>query len=329
MRRREFLAGTALILGLAKARAQSSASMPRLGWLMTTSRPVPPNYPAFIEALELHGWLEGKTIQIDRRSISDGPDRATSQEAQAKELVALQPDVIYVGTSQAVDAVRRKTTTIPIVFVAVNDPLAAGFVSSLAHPGGNITGFANFEPSVIGKMIELLKEVVPDLSRVALMYNAGAMRDWIISGATVSEAARVHSVEVIDTPVQDEGEIERTFEILGEDHQAVAVIVLADGYLMGRRDLIATSAAHYRVPTISPFSAFSSAGCLVSYGSSLTEQARQAAGYVDRILRGAHPADLPVQMPTKYELTINLKAAKALGLTVPPTLLARADEVIE
>src|SRR5258708_14002059 len=209
----------------------------------------------------------------------------------------------------------------------------AGFVSSLAHPGGNITGFANFEPSAIGKMIALLKEIVPRIRTIAFMYSnkfisGNFTRDWIIPRETTDAAAKAHSVELIDTPAGNEQEIEHTFEKFGEDPTA-AVIILADGFFVGRRNLIVTSAARYRVPTIYPFSLFPSADGLVSYGNDLDEQARQAAGYVDRSARVANAADLPVQMPTKYEFVINLKAANALGINFPPSLLASADEVIE
>jgi putative tryptophan/tyrosine transport system substrate-binding protein len=331
MRRRAFIAGAALTLGLAKAHAQSSASLPRLAWL-TTNRSQLTGSP-FIDALGKLGWTEGKTIKIERRYAGDEADRAATLEARAKEIVALKPDVIFTGTSPAVDAIRRETKTIPIVFVGVNNPLAAGFVSSLAHPGGNITGFANIEPSAFGKMIALLKEIVPRIRTVAFIYSnkfiAGNFtRDWIISREATDAAANAHSIELIDTPVGNEQEIEQAFKKLGEDPTA-AVIILADGYFVGRRNLIVTSAARYRVPTIYPFSLFASAGGLMSYGNNLDEQLRQAAGYVDRILRGAIAADLPVQMPTKYEFVINLKAAKALGVDFPPSLLSSADEVIE
>jgi putative ABC transport system substrate-binding protein len=334
MKRREFIAGTALMLSLAKARAQSSGALPRLGWLITNPpNNANPNQGAFIDALLKLGWIEGKTIQIERRYIGEEPDRAATMEARAKEIVAFKPDVIFTGTSPAVEALRRETKTIPIVFIGVNNPLAAGFVSSLAHPGGNITGFANVEPSAFGKMIALLKEIDPRVRTVAFMYSnryisGNFTRDWIISREATDAAATAHSIELIDTPAGNEQEIERTFLKLGEDPTA-AVVILADGYFVSRRDLIVSSAARHRVPTIYPFSVFASAGGLMSYGNSLVEQNRQAAGYVDRILKGANAADLPVQMPTKYEFVINLKAANALGINFPPSLLASADEVIE
>ena len=331
MKRRDFIVGTALTLCLDIARAQSSASLPRLAWL-TTNRSQLTGSP-FIDALEKLGWSDGKNIQIERRYAGDEADRAATLEARAKEIVALKPDVIFTGTSPAVDALRRETKTIPIVFVGVNNPLAAGFVSSLAHPGGNITGFANIEPSAFGKMIALLKEVVPRIRTVAFIYSnkfigGSFTRDWIISRDATDAAAKAHSIKITDTPVGNELEIENAFEKIGNDPTA-AVIILADGYFVGLRNFIVTSAARYRVPTIYPFSLFASAGGLMSYGNNLDEQLRQAAGYVDRILRGAVAADLPVQMPIKYEFVINLKAADALGIDFPPSLLSSADEVIE
>jgi putative ABC transport system substrate-binding protein len=291
----------------------------------------PPQGMPFIDGLTKLGWIDGKTIRIDRRFVDDEGDRVATLEARAKEIVALKPDVILTGSSPAVDALRRETRTIPIVFVGVNNPLAADFVSSLAHPGGNITGFANVEPTTIGKMIELLKQAAPRTKAIAFMYSSTYIsfkRDWLIPEQATDEAAKAYSVKLLDTPVGSEQEIDRTFAKLGED-QTTAVIILADVYLLQQRNLIVTSAARYRIPTIYPFPVFPAAGGLMSYGNNLAEQFRQAAGYVDRILKGANPGDLPVQMPTKYELVINIKAANALGISVPPSLLATADRVIE
>jgi putative tryptophan/tyrosine transport system substrate-binding protein len=334
MKRRNFIIGSALSLGLASARAQPSVGLPRLGWLMPSPPTNPPQGMQFIEALAKLGWIEGKTIQIDRRYVvGEAADRAAALEARAKEIVALGPDVIFTGTSPAVEAVRRETRTIPIVFVGVNNPLGAQFVSSLAHPGGNITGFANVEPTTIGKMIELLKEVAPRIQAVAFMYSkiyagGGFRREWVISQETTDQAAKTYSVQLLDTPVENEQEIDRAFAKLGAD-QTTAAIILADAYFLQQRNLLITSAARYRVPTIYPFPIFPSTGGLMSYGNNLAEQLPQAAGYVDRILRGAHPGDLPVQMPTEYELVINTKTANALGITVPPSLLSTADKLIE
>jgi putative ABC transport system substrate-binding protein len=298
---------------------------------MPTPPANPPQGMPFIEALAKLGWIDGETIRIERRYGSDTADQVATLEARAKEIVALRPDVIFTATSPAIAAVRHQTDSIPIVFVGVNNPLAAGFVSSLAHPGGNITGFANVEPTTIGKMIELLKEVTPRTRAVALMYGSTYVnfkRDWIVSQETTDEAARTYSVVLLDTPISNEQEIDRAFAKFGEE-QTTAVIILADVYLLQQRKLIVASAARYRVPTIYPFPVFPSMGGLMSYGSNLPDQFRQAAGYVDRILKGARPGDLPVQMPTRYELIINLKAANALGISVPPSLLSTADKVIE
>jgi putative tryptophan/tyrosine transport system substrate-binding protein len=337
LRRRDFVIGSALSLGLARAHAQSPAKPPLLGWLMPWPPTNPPQGMPFLEALVKLGWIDGKTIQIERRYVTgDAADRAAALEAQAREIVALGPDVIFTATSPAVDAIRRQTSTIPIVFIGVNNPLGAHFIASLAHPGGNITGFATVEPTTIGKMIGLLKEVAPRIRSVALMYSnvyAGGGREWIVSEETTDQAAKNYSVELVDAPVENEGDIDRAFARFGEaksgEDQTTAVIILADAHLLQQRNLIVTSAAKHRIPAIYPFPIFPSSGGLMSYGSNLPEQFRQAAGYVDRILKGAHPGDLPAQMPTGYELIINMKTANALGITVPASLISTADRVIE
>jgi len=331
MNRRDFILGSALAICSGRAHAQSSAAPRKIGWLLPTPPTNPPQGIAFIETLAKLGWIEGQSIQIERRYAGDAADEAATLKARAKELVALKPEIIFTATSPAVDALRRETTTIPIVFVGVNNPLAADFVSSLAHPGGNITGFANVEPTTIGKMIELLKDVAPRTRAVAILYGSTYVnfkRDWIISQDATDTAAKALSVELSYIPVGNEQDIDHAFERFGRD-QTTAVIILADVYLLQQRKLVVASAAQHRVPTIFPFPIFTSIGGLMSYGSSLPEQFQQAAGYVDRILKGANPGDLPVQMPTKYELVINMKAANALAVTVPPSLLATADKVIE
>jgi putative tryptophan/tyrosine transport system substrate-binding protein len=337
MKRRDFIIGSAISLGLGGAHAQSRAKLPLLGWLIPSPPTNPPLGMPFFDALAKLGWIDGKTIQIERRYIAgDVADRAKALEAQAKEIVALGPDVILTGTSPAVEAIRRETATIPIVFIGVNNPLGAHFIASLAHPGGNITGFANVEPTTIGKMIGLLKEVAPRTRSVALMHSnvyAGGKREWIVSEEATDQAAKNYSVELIDAPVENEADIDRAFVRFAEAKpgadQTTAVIILADAYLLQQRNLIVTSAAKYRIPAIYPFPAFPSSGGLMSYGNNLPEQFRQAAGYVDRILKGTRPGDLPVQMPTMYELIINMKTATALGITVPASLLSTADRVIE
>jgi putative tryptophan/tyrosine transport system substrate-binding protein len=330
MKRRSFIAGGALSLCLAGAHAQSDAPR-RLGWLMPSPPASPKEGMPFIEALANLGWVDGKTIQIERCNAGDPADPAATLEARAKEIVALQPDVIFTASSPAVDALRHETRTIPIVFIGVNNPVGADFVASLAHPGGNITGFANVEPTVAGKMIELLTEIAPRTRNIAFVYSStytSFKRDWILSQEATDQAAKSYSVGLSYVPVADEREIDRVFAKLGED-QATAAIVLADVYLLQRPKLVVASAARYRVPAIFPFPVFPSVGGLMSYGSKLPDQFREAAGYVDRILKGANPGDLPVQMPTEYELVINMKAATALGISVPPSLLSTADRVIE
>jgi putative ABC transport system substrate-binding protein len=331
MRRRNFIVGSALSLSLAGVRAQSSRELPRIAWLQPAPPTNPPQGISFIETLAQLGWIDGKTIQIERRYVADAADPEATLDARAKEIVALKPGVIFTASSPAVEALRRETSTIPIVFVAVNNPLGAEFVSSIAHPGGNITGFANVEPTTVGKMIELLKQVAPRTRTIAFMYGnvyVRFKRDWIISEEATDEAAKTYSVKLFDAPVASEQDIEQAFAKFAAD-QTTAVIIVADTYLLAVRNLIISCAARYRVPAIFPFPIFPSSGGLMSYGSSLAEQFRQAAGYVDRILKGESPGDLPVQMPTDYEFIINLKAANALGLTIPPSLLSTADKVIE
>ena len=331
MRRRDFIAGGALSLGLGRVRAQSTTSFPRLVWLVPSPPTNPPQGMPFIDTLGQLGWIDGKTIQIERRYVDDAPDRVAMLDARAREVVALKPDVIFTATSPVVDALRRETSTIPIVFMGVNNPLAAGFVASVAHPGGNVTGFTNVEPSTIGKMIELLKQVAPQTRTVALMYGktyVNFKREWIIQQDATDEAAKTYAVELVDAPVENEADIDRAFATFG-GNRTTAVMVLADIYLLEQRSFVVASAARSRVPTIFPFPAFPAAGGLMSYGSNLPDQFRDAAGYVDRILRGIEPGDLPVQMPTKYQLVLNAKTASALGITFPPTLLAIADNVIE
>jgi putative tryptophan/tyrosine transport system substrate-binding protein len=333
MKRRDFVIGSALSLGFGGAQAQSPAKLPRVGWLIPSPPTNPPQGMPFIDALAKLGWIDGKTIQIERRYVvGEAAERPAALEARAREIVALGPDVILTGTSPAVEAIRCETATIPIIFMGVNNPLGAHFIASLAHPGGNITGFANVEPTTIGKMIGLLKEVAPRTRSVALMHSnvyAGGKREWIVSQEATDQAAKNYSVELTDAPVENEADIDRAFAKFSGEDQTTAVIILADAFLLQQRNLIVTSAAKYRIPTIYPFPIFPASGGLMSYGSNLPEQFRQAAGYVDCILKGARPGDLPVQMPTMYELIINMKTANALGITVPASLVSTADKVIE
>jgi putative ABC transport system substrate-binding protein len=248
--------------------------------------------------------------------------------AEAAELVSQKPDVIVASSTPAVEAVRAETRTIPILFVQVVDPVAAGFVASLARPGGNLTGITNFEFSMGGKWLQILKDISPRLARVAVLYNpetapfAGSLL------RSVEAAAPAFAMEPTDTPVQDKVGTERAIDAFAQGSNG-GLLVLPDVSTLLHRDLIISRAAQHRLPAVYPFRFFAVNGGLVSYGVEAADTYRQIASYVDRILRGAKPEELPVQAPTKFELTINLKTAKALGLTMPPTLLATADEVIE
>jgi putative tryptophan/tyrosine transport system substrate-binding protein len=247
--------------------------------------------------------------------------------AQAAELMSLKPDVIVAGSTPVVAALRAETSTIPIVFVQVVDPVAAGFVASLARPGGNITGVTNFEFMVGTKWLEILKEIFPQIVRVAVLYSpktapyAGSLL------RSISLAAPSFAMDLTDTPARDTAEMERAIDGFVQPNSGL--LVLPDATTLSHRNLIIARAAQHRLPAIYPFRYFALSGGLVSYGTDSAEAHRQAASYVDRILRGTKPEDLPVQAPIKFELVVNLRTAKALGLDVPPTLLARADEVIE
>jgi putative ABC transport system substrate-binding protein len=328
MRRREFitLLGGAAAWPLA-ARAQQRERMRRVGVLMTTVVDDPEGlarHTAFAQGLQQWGWLVGRNIQIDIRWGATTPDRA---RRYATELVALAPDVILATGSVTVGPLLEATRSIPIVFVLVPDPVAAGFVDSLARPGGNATGFINFEYGISAKWLELLKEVSPGVKRV------GVIRDPTLAvgagqfGAMQSVAPSL-GIELSPLQVRDDTEIERTVTTFARSPGG-GIIVTGSALAIAHRNLIVTLAARHKLPAVYFGRPFAVGGGLMSYGPVFLEQYRQAAGYVDRILKGEKPADLPVQAPTKYELVINLRAAKALGLEVPPTLLATADEVIE
>jgi putative ABC transport system substrate-binding protein len=330
MTRREFIAlvGSTATLWPRAAVAQRAGKVQRIGilygQLMSGAGTASDN--AFRRGLQELGWTDGRNVRIDYHSAANAPDRIS---AFAKELVELQPDVILGESTPVVAALLGETHTIPIVFVHVPDPVASGFVQSLARPGGNVTGFTFInDDSVVGKWLGLLKEIAPHLARVAFLFNpdataAGGSRVW----APLEAAASSLAVEVIRAPVHDDTEIAAVFEGLGRELPG-GLIVAPDVFTLIHVPLIVSLATRYRVPAIYPWRYGSWYG-LMSYGIDMANVFRQAASYVDRILRGAKPADLPVQQPTKFELVINLKTAKALGLAVPPSLLARADEVIE
>ena len=328
MSRREFitLLGGAAAWPLA-ARAQQSGPTRRIGVLMnlTADDPMTPvRVTAFAQGLQELGWIAGRNVRIDYRWGAGDPDLFRKY---ATELVALGPDVIVGSTTSIVRELQRATPALPIVFVGVIDPVGGGLVASLARPGGNATGFALFEYGMSGKWLELLKEIAPRSTRVAVIRDPTATGG---SGqlAAIQVVAPSFGVELSPVDTRDADGIERAVSALARETNA-GLIVTGSTSALAHRELIINLVARYPLPAIYPFRPFVAGGGLAYYGADSADQFRRAAGYVDRILKGEKPADLPVQAPTKYELVINLKTAKALGLTVPPTLLARADEVIE
>jgi putative ABC transport system substrate-binding protein len=326
MKRREFitLVGGAAAWPLA-ARAQQPERMRRIGVLMGSEQSDSDSQvrlAAFRQVLRQLGWTEGRNIQIDERWGAANPLRT-----YVAELVGSAPDAVLAHTAPVVAAVKRETRTVPTVFVMVPAPVEIGLVASLARPGGNITGFTHFELTMAGKWLEVLKEISSRVKRVAFLLHpehpawAGYLR-------TVKDAASSFDVEVIPAGIRDAGEIDRVIDSFAREPNG-GLFVLPDIVTYVHRELIIALAAGHRLPAIYPFRYFPAAGGLMSYGADPVDMFRRAAAYIDRILKGEKPADLPVQAPTKYELVINLKTAKALGIEVPPTLLARADEVIE
>ena len=329
MRRREFitmLGGAAAIHPLI-ARAQQPERMRRIGILLPAAADdaeFQARFGAFLQALALLGWTIGRNVRIDTRW-------ATTDVAEirrhAAELAALAPDVILAHAATTVGPLLEATRTVPVVFPTVIDPVGAGYVDSLARPGGNVTGFISFEYSLSGKWLELLKEIAPGLTRVAVLRNAatpsGPGQFGVIQAVAPSLRVEVNAVNVLDA-----GEIERAVAAFARAPNG-GLIVTASPLAQRHRDLIVALAARHKLPAVYNERYFVAAGGLISYGSDRTEQYRRAAAYVDRILKGEKPADLPVQAPTKYETVLNLKTAKALGLDIPATVLTRADEVIE
>jgi putative ABC transport system substrate-binding protein len=309
------------------ARAQQGERVRRIGWLTSQAAddPVPQAYiAALLQGLQEFGWTVGRNVRIDYRW---GAANAELKRRYAAELIALAPDVVVTTGDSNTGPLLQASRTVPIVFVLVPDPVGAGFVTSLARPGGNATGFMNFEFGMSGKWPELLKQIVPSVTRMAVLRDPSA-------GASMAQLGAIHAVapslrvEASPIDLRGAGEIERAIaEFARTPHGGL--IVLPSGLSSIHRELIIGLAARHRLPTVYPFRFFVEDGGLVCYGPDAIDQLRRAAGYVDRILKGEKPGDLPVQAPTKYELVINLKTAKTLGLEVPSTLLARADEVIE
>jgi putative tryptophan/tyrosine transport system substrate-binding protein len=329
MRRRAFitlLGGAAAAWPLA-ARAQQTERARRVGILMNAAAEDSEGQSyvaAFQEGMQELGWSVGRNLRIDLRW---GGNEADRWRQYADELVGLSPDVIVAAGGAIVSRLQRVSRTVPIVFAQSIDPVGAGVVASLARPGGNATGFAQFEYSLSGKWAELLREIVPGLKRIGVLRepaNPAGIGQWAI----IQAAATAAGMEVSPLAVREPGEIERGVAGFAREPNGGLVVAVGSSTTLHRGAIIA-SAARHQLPAIYAYRYFVTGGGLISYGPDLLGQYRRAAGYVDRILKGEKPADLPVQSPTTYNLTINLKTAKALGLTVPPTLLARADEVIE
>jgi putative tryptophan/tyrosine transport system substrate-binding protein len=311
------------------ARAQQPERMRRVGALMSQGEADPVaqvRYAAFLQGLQQSGWEVGRNLRLDTRWTA-AVGSAERMRQSAAELAALAPDVILATGSAATAPLLHATRSIPIVFVHTPDPVGSGFVSSMSRPGGNATGFINFEYAIGAKWLELLKEIAPRVTRAAIVRDAAIAAGIGMWGAIQAVAPSL-GIDVVPVNVHEVGEIERAIAAFAQIPNG-GMIVTGSGLAITHRDLIVTLAARHKLPAVYFERAFVAVGGLASYGADLVEQYRQAAGYVDRILKGEKPSDLPVQAPTKYELVINLKTANALGLEVPPTLLARANEVIE
>jgi putative ABC transport system substrate-binding protein len=326
IKRREFIAG----LGSAAAWplavwAQQGDRIRRIGMLVPyDENVVKPRVSAFTQALAGIGWTDGRNVRMDLRYAGADANRI---RALAAQLVGLQPDIIFSVATPATLALQRETQTIPIVFAGVSDPVASGIVAQLDHPGGNITGFAYLEASVGGKWVELLSEIAPGLKRAAFMINPDTLPVSFYM-PSLEAASLSLKVELIHAPVHDDAEIETAIVALGREPRG-GLVVMPDVFMEVHRVPIISAAARNNVPAVYWQSSFARDGGLLSYGPDPVDPWPRAASYVDRILRGAKPGDLPVQFPVKYEMAVNLKTAKALGLTIPETLLATADEVIQ
>jgi putative ABC transport system substrate-binding protein len=328
MGRREFVAllgGAAAAWPLA-ARAQTD-HVPRIGVLASGTEQdqiVQARLAVFRQGLEKLGWMEHGNVRIDYRFAQASAERG---QVLAKELVALRPDVIFAQTTPMVAALQRESRAVPIVFIEVSDPINSGFAASLARPGGNLTGLLLYEEGITGKWLAMLKEIAPHLARAALMANPKTTPyDYFLRAANAVVPSL--AIELIPSPVASADDIERTIEVFARMPNG-GMVLPPDSTTFLHRDLIVRLAARHRLPSVHSARWWVEAGALMSYGADRVDAFRQAASFIDRILRGANPGDLPVQAPTKYETVLNLKTAKALGLTVPPGLLVAADEVIE
>jgi len=324
------LAGLVLLLAIAAVGppmdAQPAARIPKVAYLTSGSQVrVAHLVAAFRQGLRELGYVEGKTVLLEVRHSEAMAERLP---LLARELVALKPDVIVATNDLAIAAVRRETQTIPIVMAFSSDPAGAGFVASLARPGGNVTGLSNLSPEISGKRLELLREVVPGLSRVALLWNPDS-RGNLLDYKETEAAARSLHVELQSVELSRVEDLDRAFSAVTKGRAEALIVSLGNPITVSRQDQVASFAQRSRLPSIYGAREYVDSGGLMSYGPSVADLFRRAAIYVDRILKGAKPADLPVEQPTKFELVINFKTAKAIGLTMPPSLLRRADHVIQ
>ena len=330
MRRREFITlfGSAALAAPHTAYAQER--MKRIGVLMGFAENDPEGQgfaAAFRGGLQQVGWAEGHNIRIETRWATPGGD-APSRQRLAQELVALRPEVILSGTTSTTSALLQQTRTVPIVFATVADPISSNFVASFPRPGGNVTGFITMEPTMAGKWLELLKEITPRVARVAFLFNPATAPYFEYYLNPLKAAAASSALEVVAIPVRDRSEFEAAIAAQARAPNS-GLVVMPDPYTVTHRKEITSLAARHRLPAVYAFRLFTEQGGLASYGINFLDNYRRAAAYVDRILKGAKPGELPVQAPVKFELVINLKTAKALGLDVPLHLQQRADEVIE
>jgi ABC-type uncharacterized transport system substrate-binding protein len=328
MRRRQFitLIGGAAAWPLA-ARAQQGERQRRVAVLMNLAADdpeAPVRLAAFLDGLQQLGWSDGRNVRVETRWGANNPERSRNHVA---ELIALAPDVVLAAASPAVAALLQASRTVPIVFTLVGDPVGSGFVASLARPGGNATGFTLFEYGLSVKWLQLLKQIAPGVTGAAV-FRDPAVASAIGQLGALQAVAPSLGVELSPVDVRDVGELERAVATF-VPRPNMGLIVLPGGLMAARRDVVLAAAARHRLPAVYPYRYYVTSGGLACYGPDTVDQFRQAAGYVDRILRGEKPGELPVQAPTRYKMVINLKAARALGLEIPPTLLARADEVIE
>ena len=331
MRRRQFITvlGGAAVAWPIVAGAQQPERMRRIGVLMAYPESDPEGQAwvaAFREGLQKLGWTEGRNIWIDTRWTTPGD--AELVQRFAKELVALKPDLILAQSTPIIESLLQQTRTIPIIFANIADPVGSGFVASFNRPSGNVTGFLNMEPTMAGKWLELLKEIAPRLNRVAFLFNPATATYAEIYLNPFKAAAASFAVEAITAPVHDTSELEFVVAAVAREPNG-GFITIPDSFLLAHRAEITSLAARYRLPAVYPYRLFAEVGGLLSYGNDVFDNYRRAATYADRILKGDKPSELPVQAPVKFELVINLKTAKALGLDVPFLLQQRADEVIE